>query len=40
VAHVGMFDDSPSLQNVLNQLSSAPPSLSFKPTCSNFGQGI
>lgn len=39
VAHVGMFDDSPSLQNVLNQLSSSP-SGSFKASCANFGQGI
>jgi len=39
VAHIGMFDDSPSLQNVLNQLSSSP-SESFKATCSNYGQGI
>jgi alpha/beta hydrolase fold len=39
VAHIGMFDDSPSLQNVLNQL-SASPNPSFKASCSNFGQGI
>jgi hypothetical protein len=39
VAHIGMFDDSPSLQNVLNQL-SASPNPSFKATCSNYGQGI
>jgi len=39
VAHIGMFDDSPSLQNVLNQLSSSP-NPSFKATCSNYGQGI
>ncbi len=39
VAHIGMFDDSPALQNVLNQL-SASPSSSFKATCSNYGQGI
>ena len=39
VAHVGMFDDSPALQNVLNQLSSSPNG-SFKATCSNYGQGI
>lgn len=39
VAHIGMFDDSPSLQNVLNQLSSAPSST-FQATCANFGQGI
>jgi len=39
VAHIGMFDDSPSLQNVLNQLSSSP-NESFKASCSNYGQGI
>jgi pimeloyl-ACP methyl ester carboxylesterase len=39
VAHIGMFDDSPALQNVLNQLSSSP-NPSFKATCSNYGQGI
>jgi pimeloyl-ACP methyl ester carboxylesterase len=39
VAHIGMFDDSPALQNVLNQL-SATPNPSFKATCSNYGQGI
>ncbi|MGO9489224.1 MAG: esterase/lipase family protein [Solirubrobacteraceae bacterium] len=39
VAHIGMFDDSPSLQNVLNQLASSP-NPSFKATCSNYGQGI
>jgi pimeloyl-ACP methyl ester carboxylesterase len=39
VAHIGMFDDSPALQNVLNQLSSSPNS-SFKASCSNYGQGI
>jgi len=39
VAHIGMFDDSPSLQNVINQLSSSPDP-SFKATCSNYGQGI
>ncbi len=39
VAHIGMFDDSPSLQNVLNQLSSSP-NPSFSATCSNYGQGI
>ena len=39
VAHIGMFDDSPSLQNVLNQLSSSP-NQSFKASCSNYGQGI
>ncbi len=39
VAHIGMFDDSPSLQNVLNQLSSSP-NPSFQASCTNYGQGI
>jgi len=39
VAHIGMFDDSPSLQNVLNELSSSP-NPSFKASCTNYGQGI
>lgn len=39
VAHIGMFDDSPALQNVLNQLSSIP-NPSFKASCANYGQGI
>jgi hypothetical protein len=39
VAHIGMFDDSPALQNVLNQLSSSP-NQTFKATCGNCGQGI
>ncbi len=39
VAHIGMFDDSPSLQNVLNQL-SASPNPSFQASCTNYGQGI
>ena len=39
VAHIGMFDDSPSLQNVLNQL-GASPNPAFKAICSNYGQGI
>jgi triacylglycerol esterase/lipase EstA (alpha/beta hydrolase family) len=39
VAHIGMFEDSPALQNVLNQL-SASPNGSFQATCSKFGAGI
>lgn len=39
VAHIGMFEDSPALQNVLNQL-SASPSGSFSATCSKYGVGI
>jgi triacylglycerol esterase/lipase EstA (alpha/beta hydrolase family) len=37
--HIGMIEDSPSLQNVLNELSQSP-SPSFKATCTNFGAGI
>jgi triacylglycerol esterase/lipase EstA (alpha/beta hydrolase family) len=39
VAHIGMFEDSPSLQNVVNQL-SASPNGSFSATCSNYGLGV
>lgn len=39
VAHIGMFEDSPALQNVLNQL-SASPNGSFSATCSNYGLGV
>jgi hypothetical protein len=39
VAHIGMFDDSPSLQNVLNQLGSSP-NPSFTASCTKYGQGI
>lgn len=35
-AHIGMIEDSPSLQNVLNQL-SASPNPSFQATCTNYG---
>ena len=34
--HIGMIEDSPSLQNVLNQL-SASPNPSFTATCTNYG---
>ena len=34
--HIGMIEDSPSLQNVLNQL-SASPNPSFQATCTNYG---
>ncbi len=37
VEHIGMFDDSPALQNVVNQLGSSP-NESFKATCTNYGQ--
>ena len=36
VGHVGMFEDSPSLQNVLNQLSSSP-NPSFTASCTKYG---
>jgi triacylglycerol esterase/lipase EstA (alpha/beta hydrolase family) len=39
VAHIGMFEDSPALQNVLNQL-SASPNGSFSASCSKYGAGI
>lgn len=39
VAHIGMFDDSPSLQNVVNQLGASPNSA-FQAQCSNYGLGI
>jgi triacylglycerol esterase/lipase EstA (alpha/beta hydrolase family) len=39
VAHIGMFEDSPALQNVLNQL-SASPNGSFQASCSKYGLGI
>lgn len=35
VGHVGMFNDSPVLQNVMNQLSAADPA--FKPRCTGYG---
>jgi len=37
--HIGMIEDSPSLQNVLNQLSNSP-NPAFTATCTNFGAGI
>lgn len=39
VGHIGMFEDSPALQNVLNQL-SASPSGSFSAGCSKYGLGV
>jgi triacylglycerol esterase/lipase EstA (alpha/beta hydrolase family) len=39
VGHVGMFEDSPALQNVLNQLSGSPNG-SFAATCSKYGLGV
>jgi len=38
VGHVGMFLDSPVLQNVLNQLGSNTPG--FHATCSGYGVGV
>jgi triacylglycerol esterase/lipase EstA (alpha/beta hydrolase family) len=37
--HIGLTEDSPALQNVLNQL-SARPDPSFTATCTNFGAAI
>ena len=39
VGHIGMFEDSPSLQNVVNQLGSTP-NPSFKASCTNYGWGL
>jgi triacylglycerol esterase/lipase EstA (alpha/beta hydrolase family) len=39
VGHIGMFEDSPVMQNVLNQL-SASPNPSFSATCTNYGVGV
>jgi hypothetical protein len=39
VGHIGMFEDSPVMQNVLNQL-SATPNQSFTATCTNYGLGL
>jgi triacylglycerol esterase/lipase EstA (alpha/beta hydrolase family) len=39
VAHIGMFEDSPALQNVLNQL-AATPNSSFAASCSKYGAGL
>jgi triacylglycerol esterase/lipase EstA (alpha/beta hydrolase family) len=37
--HIGLTEDSPALQNVLNQLSTSPDA-SFSASCANFGAGI
>jgi pimeloyl-ACP methyl ester carboxylesterase len=39
VAHIGMFDDSPVMQNVLNQLSNSPNG-SFTASCSKYGLNL
>jgi triacylglycerol esterase/lipase EstA (alpha/beta hydrolase family) len=39
VGHIGMFEDSPVMQNVLNQL-SASPNNSFSASCTNYGLGV
>jgi hypothetical protein len=39
VGHIGMFEDSPALQNVVNQL-SASPNPSFTASCTNYGLGV
>lgn len=38
VGHVGIFADSPSLQNVMNQLGAADPN--FRATCTGYGIGL
>ena len=38
VGHIGMFSDSPVLQNVMNQLGANTPG--FKATCSNYGVAL
>lgn len=38
VGHIGMFIDSPVLQNVMNELGAASPT--FKATCSGYGPGL
>jgi len=37
--HIGLIEDSPSLQNVVNQLSNTP-NPAFTATCTNYGVGI
>jgi triacylglycerol esterase/lipase EstA (alpha/beta hydrolase family) len=37
--HIGITEDSPALQNVLNQL-SASPSPAFAATCNNYGGSV
>lgn len=39
VGHIGMFEDSPVMQNVLNQL-SASPNGSFAASCTKYGWGL
>ena len=39
VGHIGMFEDSPVMQNVLNQL-SASPNPSFAASCTKYGWGL
>jgi len=38
VGHIGMFTDSPALQNVMNVLGPNDPG--FRPVCSGYGAGI
>jgi triacylglycerol esterase/lipase EstA (alpha/beta hydrolase family) len=38
VGHVGLFADSPTIQNVLNQL--GPNTPGFRPTCTGFGPAL
>lgn len=39
VGHIGMFDDSPVMQNVLNQLSNSPNG-SFTASCTKYGLNL
>jgi triacylglycerol esterase/lipase EstA (alpha/beta hydrolase family) len=39
VGHIGMFEDSPVMQNVLNQL-AASPNPGFSATCTKFGAAL
>ncbi|HET8929181.1 MAG TPA: alpha/beta fold hydrolase [Acidimicrobiales bacterium] len=38
VGHIGMFLDSPTLQNVMNQL--GPNTPGFQPVCTGYGMGL
>ncbi len=39
VGHIGMFEDSPALQNVLNQLTPSPE-RAFRASCTRYGAGF
>ncbi|MGV9408713.1 esterase/lipase family protein [Nocardia sp. NPDC003693] len=38
VGHIGMYDDGPTMQNIVNLLGPNDPS--FRPTCTGYGPGI